>query len=185
MAPQYPTADNTLAGTSIIVSDVAIACMLSFLAVWSYRTGFSNVWRLYFVPWLVRPRHLPFLESSSLPYRGVRQWAHNWIVMFTYLQHSDPTVPYYREVRSASLHIVLELSRARVLIPLPRVVEVVDVCPGRARDCRPPRLRLGRAILLAWGSSAARFPVYEELTTAIVDRARPRRAPLLCHRPFL
>ncbi|EIW53692.1 uncharacterized protein TRAVEDRAFT_52811 [Trametes versicolor FP-101664 SS1] len=61
---------------SIIISDVAIACMLSFLAIWSYRTGFSNVWRLYFVPWL---------------------WAHNWIVMFTYLQHSDPTVPYYRE----------------------------------------------------------------------------------------
>ena len=27
------------------------------------------------------------------------QWAHNWLVMFTYLQHSDPTVPYYREVR--------------------------------------------------------------------------------------
>ncbi|KAH9886268.1 fatty acid desaturase-domain-containing protein [Cubamyces lactineus] len=62
--------------TSIIVSDVAIGCMLSFLATWSYRTGFSNVWNLYFVPWL---------------------WAHNWIVMFTYLQHSDPTVPYYRE----------------------------------------------------------------------------------------
>ncbi|KAI0655832.1 fatty acid desaturase-domain-containing protein [Cubamyces menziesii] len=62
--------------TSIIVSDIAIGCMLLFLAAWSYRTGFSNVWNLYFVPWL---------------------WAHNWIVMFTYLQHSDPTVPYYRE----------------------------------------------------------------------------------------
>ncbi|KAI0633978.1 fatty acid desaturase-domain-containing protein [Trametes polyzona] len=62
--------------TSIIVSDIAIGCMLAFLAVWSYRTSFGNVWRLYFVPWL---------------------WAHNWMVMFTYLQHSDPTVPYYRD----------------------------------------------------------------------------------------
>ncbi|KAI0768314.1 fatty acid desaturase-domain-containing protein [Trametes elegans] len=62
--------------TSIIVSDVAIGCMLLFLVGWSYRTSFHNVWSLYFVPWL---------------------WAHNWIVMFTYLQHSDPTVPYYRE----------------------------------------------------------------------------------------
>ncbi|KAI0640444.1 fatty acid desaturase-domain-containing protein [Trametes meyenii] len=61
---------------SIIISDIAIGCMLLFLAVWSYRTNFGNVWDLYFVPWL---------------------WAHNWIVMFTYLQHSDPTVPYYRE----------------------------------------------------------------------------------------
>ncbi|KAI0824503.1 fatty acid desaturase-domain-containing protein [Trametes gibbosa] len=62
--------------TSIVVSDIAVGCMLAFLTVWSYRTGFSNVWNLYLVPWL---------------------WAHNWIVMFTYLQHSDPTIPYYRE----------------------------------------------------------------------------------------
>ncbi|KAI0717854.1 fatty acid desaturase-domain-containing protein [Cerioporus squamosus] len=60
----------------IIISDMAIGSMLLFLAAWSYQTGFHNVWSLYFVPWL---------------------WAHNWIVMFTYLQHSDPTVPYYRE----------------------------------------------------------------------------------------
>ncbi|KAL7284512.1 hypothetical protein ACG7TL_001803 [Trametes sanguinea] len=60
----------------IIISDVAIGCMLAFLATWSYYTSFKNVWNLYFVPWL---------------------WAHNWIVTFTYLQHSDPTVPYYRE----------------------------------------------------------------------------------------
>ncbi|KAI8972410.1 fatty acid desaturase-domain-containing protein [Trametes punicea] len=60
----------------IIASDVAIGCMLIFLVVWSCRTSFWHVWNIYFVPWL---------------------WAHNWIVMFTYLQHSDPTVPYYRE----------------------------------------------------------------------------------------
>ncbi|TBU21753.1 fatty acid desaturase-domain-containing protein [Dichomitus squalens] len=60
----------------IIISDIAIGCMLLNLLVWSYQSGFHSVWSLYFVPWL---------------------WAHNWIVMFTYLQHSDPTVPYYRE----------------------------------------------------------------------------------------
>ncbi|KAH9910878.1 fatty acid desaturase-domain-containing protein [Epithele typhae] len=61
---------------AIIVSDIAIGCMLVFLTTWSYFAGFHAVWSLYFTPWL---------------------WAHSWIVMFTYLQHSDPTVPYYRE----------------------------------------------------------------------------------------
>ncbi|KAK7678562.1 hypothetical protein QCA50_018434 [Cerrena zonata] len=61
--------------TSILISDFFIISMLSILSVWSYYRGFREVWRVYFVPWL---------------------WAHNWIVMFTYLQHSDPTVPYYR-----------------------------------------------------------------------------------------
>lgn len=83
--------------------------------------------------------------------------------MFTYLQHSDPTVPYYREVRSASPHIALEPSHTRFLILIPPVIEVVVVCSGRTRDRRPPRLRLGWAILLAWGTSAACVPVYEEL----------------------
>ncbi|KAM5539758.1 hypothetical protein V8D89_006571 [Ganoderma adspersum] len=61
---------------SIIISDIAIGVMLLNLAVWINQVGFHAVWSLYFVPWL---------------------WAHNWLVMFTYLQHSDPTVPYYRE----------------------------------------------------------------------------------------
>ncbi|CAL1715789.1 unnamed protein product [Somion occarium] len=60
---------------SIILSDIFILLMLSILTLWSHYRGFGEVWRVYFVPWL---------------------WAHNWIVMFTYLQHSDPTVPYYR-----------------------------------------------------------------------------------------
>ncbi|KAI0926530.1 hypothetical protein AcW1_002505 [Taiwanofungus camphoratus] len=59
----------------IVISDIAIGVMLSLIGVWIYQTSWNNVWRLYFVPWL---------------------WAHNWIVTFTYLQHSDPTIPYYR-----------------------------------------------------------------------------------------
>ncbi|CCM05407.1 uncharacterized protein FIBRA_07624 [Fibroporia radiculosa] len=59
----------------VVISDIAIASMLLLLALWICQTSWANVWRLYFVPWL---------------------WAHNWIVTVTYLQHSDPTVPYYR-----------------------------------------------------------------------------------------
>ncbi|KAI0726950.1 fatty acid desaturase-domain-containing protein [Fomitopsis betulina] len=59
----------------IVVSDVLIFCMLVLLGFWMYTAGAGTVWRIYFVPWL---------------------WAHNWIVTVTYLQHSDPTIPYYR-----------------------------------------------------------------------------------------
>ncbi|KAI0072548.1 hypothetical protein K474DRAFT_1628832 [Panus rudis PR-1116 ss-1] len=59
----------------IVLSNIFILSMLTLLVVWSYDRGFAEVWRMYFIPWL---------------------WAHNWIVMFTYLQHSDPTIPYYR-----------------------------------------------------------------------------------------
>ncbi|EPT03337.1 hypothetical protein FOMPIDRAFT_1046891 [Fomitopsis schrenkii] len=59
----------------IVVSDVLIFCMLALLGCWAYNSGAGTVWRIYFVPWL---------------------WAHNWIVTVTYLQHSDPTIPYYR-----------------------------------------------------------------------------------------
>lgn len=59
----------------IILSDAAMAVMICLLSFWIHSTSWNNVWRLYVVPWL---------------------WAHNWIVMITYLQHSDPTVPIYR-----------------------------------------------------------------------------------------
>ncbi|KZT01329.1 uncharacterized protein LAESUDRAFT_745453 [Laetiporus sulphureus 93-53] len=59
----------------IAISDVAMAIMVGLLGLWIHTTSFNNVWRLYFVPWL---------------------FAHSWIVTITYLQHSDPTVPYYR-----------------------------------------------------------------------------------------
>ncbi|KAF8062488.1 fatty acid desaturase-domain-containing protein [Lyophyllum atratum] len=62
---------------SIIVSNIAMGIMFTLLAIYTYRAGSSSLWCYYFLPWLV---------------------AHNWIVMFTYLQHSDPTIPYYRKV---------------------------------------------------------------------------------------
>ncbi|KZT63394.1 hypothetical protein DAEQUDRAFT_733885 [Daedalea quercina L-15889] len=59
----------------IVFSDILIAGMIGLLGLWGWNSGFSAVWRMYLVPWL---------------------WAHSWIVTVTYLQHSDPTVPYYR-----------------------------------------------------------------------------------------
>ncbi|KAF9495229.1 hypothetical protein BDN71DRAFT_1391921 [Pleurotus eryngii] len=62
--------------TSIIVSNVSVCLMLSLLAVYTYHSGWSSLWCYYILPWL---------------------WANNWIVTLTYLQHSDPTIPYYRK----------------------------------------------------------------------------------------
>ncbi|KAF4607847.1 hypothetical protein EYR40_000183 [Pleurotus pulmonarius] len=61
---------------SIIVSNISMCLMLSLLAVYTYLNGWSSLWCYYILPWL---------------------WANNWIVTFTYLQHSDPTIPYYRK----------------------------------------------------------------------------------------
>ena len=38
----------------IIISDIAIGCMVLILAAWISYVGFHTVWSLYFVPWLVR-----------------------------------------------------------------------------------------------------------------------------------
>ncbi|KAF8880792.1 fatty acid desaturase-domain-containing protein [Infundibulicybe gibba] len=56
---------------SIVVSNLAIVGMLSILSAYIYRTGWSSVCAYYIIPWLV--------------------------ITFTYLQHSDPTIPYYRK----------------------------------------------------------------------------------------
>ncbi|KAF8148409.1 fatty acid desaturase-domain-containing protein [Crassisporium funariophilum] len=61
---------------SIILSNVSIVCMLTALLQYGYTKGWSSFMAYYFLPWL---------------------FAHNWIVLFTYLQHSDPTIPYYRK----------------------------------------------------------------------------------------
>ncbi|KAF8220067.1 hypothetical protein L208DRAFT_1455665 [Tricholoma matsutake] len=57
---------------SIIISNVALVGMLALLAY----VGPSIVARYYLVPYL---------------------FVNHWIVMFTYLHHSDPTIPHYRK----------------------------------------------------------------------------------------
>ncbi|KAF8635645.1 hypothetical protein AX15_000280 [Amanita polypyramis BW_CC] len=61
---------------SIIISNIAIGTMVALLWIISYIRGYLFLWKHYWAPWF---------------------FAHNWIVLFTYLQHSDPTIPYYRK----------------------------------------------------------------------------------------
>lgn len=61
----------------VIVSDIGIALTLGALAAWgSYSSGgFGEVMRYYGVPYL---------------------WVNNWLVMITFLQHTDPLLPHYK-----------------------------------------------------------------------------------------
>ncbi|KAF8627156.1 hypothetical protein AX17_006372 [Amanita inopinata Kibby_2008] len=61
---------------SIIASNVAICSMLALLSYCVYTHSWLYLWKHYLGPWF---------------------FAHNWMVLFTYLQHSDPTIPYYRK----------------------------------------------------------------------------------------
>ncbi|KAJ8082312.1 hypothetical protein PM082_008165 [Marasmius tenuissimus] len=49
--------------------------MLALIGVYIRHNGWNAAVKFYLMPWL---------------------FQHNWMVMFTYLQHSDPTIPYYR-----------------------------------------------------------------------------------------
>ncbi|KAH8102903.1 delta-12 fatty acid desaturase [Cristinia sonorae] len=59
----------------IVLSDVGIFAMSIVLFRWTQVVGFTNFMKLYLIPWLI---------------------TNHWIVMLTYLQHSDPTIPHYR-----------------------------------------------------------------------------------------
>jgi len=59
----------------IIASDIGIGAMLAFLFWFARSHGFGDFVKLYFIPYLL---------------------TNHWIVMLTYLHHSDPTVPHYR-----------------------------------------------------------------------------------------
>ncbi|KAK0548184.1 hypothetical protein OC846_004574 [Tilletia horrida] len=63
--------------SQIIVSDIGIALTVSALAAWGLVSpgGFGEVFRYYIVPYL---------------------WCNNWLVMITYLQHTDPLLPHYK-----------------------------------------------------------------------------------------
>ncbi|KAJ2916890.1 hypothetical protein MD484_g3491, partial [Candolleomyces efflorescens] len=83
--PSYPQGTNHFQPSSplfkphhrskIIASNVGLGVMVILLAIWSHRIGFWNFIRLYFIPYIL---------------------TNHWIVMITYLQHSDPTIPHYR-----------------------------------------------------------------------------------------
>ncbi|KAI0247144.1 fatty acid desaturase-domain-containing protein [Lactifluus subvellereus] len=59
----------------IILSDIGVLLWLGVLVAWTYKSGFSQVLRLYLVPYL---------------------WVNHWLVLITFLQHTDPLLPHYR-----------------------------------------------------------------------------------------
>ncbi|KAG7451506.1 uncharacterized protein BT62DRAFT_978261 [Guyanagaster necrorhizus] len=78
---------------SIIVSNIAIGTMLSILTWLTYTFGWTSVVKFYFVPWLFQHNWYIIIEIRLLGFLITRLTR---MVMFTYLQHSDPTIPYYR-----------------------------------------------------------------------------------------
>ncbi len=59
----------------IITSNVGLCVVLTLLFWWASQTSLAHVGRVYGVPYIL---------------------ANHWIVMLTYLHHSDPTMPHYR-----------------------------------------------------------------------------------------
>lgn len=85
-SPMYPPGTNHFFPSSplfkpherpgIIASDIGISVMIYLLYAWTKQVGFHMFIKLYFVPYL---------------------FTNHWVVMLTYLQHSDPTIPHYRK----------------------------------------------------------------------------------------
>ncbi|KAJ7044046.1 oleoyl phosphatidylcholine desaturase [Mycena alexandri] len=59
----------------IIISDIGIFLWIGALVAASYTFGFATVMRVYGVPYL---------------------WVNHWLVLITFLQHTDPLLPHYR-----------------------------------------------------------------------------------------
>lgn len=59
----------------IIVSDFGIVLWLAALVYWSSTRSFLEMFRVYLVPYL---------------------WVNHWLVLITFLQHTDPLLPHYR-----------------------------------------------------------------------------------------
>lgn len=84
--PAYPDGTNHFNPSSplfkdnerngIIASDIGIAVMSCVLYLWTKEVGLANFAKFYFVPYVL---------------------ANHWIVMLTYLHHSDPTIAHYRK----------------------------------------------------------------------------------------
>ncbi|KAG6887661.1 hypothetical protein C0995_013686 [Termitomyces sp. Mi166 len=59
----------------IIASNIGLSAMSCVLYLWAREVGLHNFLKLYFVPYVL---------------------ANHWIVMLTYLHHSDPSIAHYR-----------------------------------------------------------------------------------------
>ncbi|KAJ7738393.1 delta-12 fatty acid desaturase protein [Mycena metata] len=61
--------------TDIIISDIGVGLWLVALAAATYVYGFGTVFVVYGIPYL---------------------WVNHWLVLITFLQHTDPLLPHYR-----------------------------------------------------------------------------------------
>lgn len=59
----------------VMLSNVGIFAMIAMLVYWARQSSVTEVLNIYFIPFLL---------------------SNHWIVTMTFLQHSDPTVPFYR-----------------------------------------------------------------------------------------
>jgi len=85
-SPMYPAGTNHFFPSSplfkpherpgIIASNIGLSAMACVLYLWTQQVGLNMFLKLYFVPYL---------------------FANHWIVMLTYLHHSDPTIAHYRK----------------------------------------------------------------------------------------
>ncbi|ESK86228.1 delta-12 fatty acid desaturase [Moniliophthora roreri MCA 2997] len=85
-SPRYPPGTNHFSPSSplfkerernkIIASNIALVAMTAILYRWTQTVGSAAFVKLYFIPYLL---------------------VNHWIVMLTFLHHSDPTIPYYRK----------------------------------------------------------------------------------------
>ncbi|CAG8525082.1 10316_t:CDS:2 [Gigaspora margarita] len=60
----------------IIISDIGLIISLSIIGYFSYIYSFMTVVKYYLIPYLI---------------------VNHWLVLITYLQHTDPKLPHYRE----------------------------------------------------------------------------------------
>jgi len=60
---------------SVYISDLGIFCWIAGLVAFVYLRGFAEMFRFYLVPYL---------------------WVNHWLVLITFLQHTDPVLPHYR-----------------------------------------------------------------------------------------
>jgi omega-6 fatty acid desaturase / acyl-lipid omega-6 desaturase (Delta-12 desaturase) len=78
--------------SQVIVSDIGIALWLGGVAYAILKYGFVNVFTLYLVPYLWCVYSIP---DNQQGYNNISRVNH-WLVLITFLQHTDPLLPHYR-----------------------------------------------------------------------------------------
>ncbi|KAF9506563.1 hypothetical protein BS47DRAFT_1426070, partial [Hydnum rufescens UP504] len=85
-SPMYPDGTNHWFPSSalfrksdripVIITNVGLSIWSACLVAWTYSAGIATFTKFYFIPYVL---------------------TNHWIVMFTYLHHTDPTMPHFRK----------------------------------------------------------------------------------------